>query len=209
MFQLSLERKGGHKCGASIITNRYAVTAAHCVNGEQVKDLQLRSGTSFREQGGYLHPVCSFTMHPKYNDSTKDCDIAVIKCNSCTTKQIQPVALASQNPPIGAYGVVTGYGFINEDGLVKATQLQKLQVPIVSPDLCKQIYNGSLTPNMICAGISEGEGFCLADSGDPLVVKGTLVGVVSHAAGKCGKLVPQVFADVPAMLDFVLSVVKK
>lgn len=32
-YQLSLEEKGLHVCGASIISTRFALTAAHCVDG--------------------------------------------------------------------------------------------------------------------------------------------------------------------------------
>ncbi|KAJ9597887.1 hypothetical protein L9F63_011253, partial [Diploptera punctata] len=204
-YQLSLEVKGKHTCGASIVTNDYAVTAAHCVYGHPEIELQLRSGTSFREIGGYLHPFDSYNVHPKYKDGHNDYDIAVAKVRwqHEFKYQMQPVPLASENPRIGTLGVVTGYGFVNQDGHVLAAQLQQLQVPIVSNDLCKQVAQGSLTPNMICAGISGGEGACFADSGGPLVVNGALVGVVSFALDKCDKPVPAVYADIPAMLEWI------
>ncbi|KAJ9597888.1 hypothetical protein L9F63_011254 [Diploptera punctata] len=211
-YQLSLEKSGSHNCGASIITNEYAVTAAHCVHGQKVEALQLRAGTSFTGHGGYLHPVSSFTMHPKYNDDVirnivNICNLEV-KIPFAYGKQIQPVALATENPSIGAVGIVTGFGQINEDGPIQAAQLQQLQVPIVSHDLCKQVIGGALTPNMICAGISGGEGTCFGDSGGPLVVNGKLVGVVSFLEDSCDKPYPQVFADVPALHKFVQSVLK-
>ncbi|KAJ9597889.1 hypothetical protein L9F63_011255 [Diploptera punctata] len=209
-YQLSLEKTGKHICGASIITNDYAVTAAHCVFLNVVEDLKLRSGTSFRQYGGYLHPVSSITMHPKYKNRKLDYDIAVVKVKIpfAYGKQSQPVALASKNPSIGTVGIVTGFGQINEDGPVRPAQLQQLQVPIVSPDLCKQIVNDTLTSNMICAGISGGEGFCFGDSGGPLVINGALVGIVSFMLPRCDDPYPQVYADVPAMLEFVQSVFK-
>ncbi|KAJ9597891.1 hypothetical protein L9F63_011257, partial [Diploptera punctata] len=178
---------------------------------KEVDDLQIRSGTSIREKGGNLHPVDFYHMHPRYNPDSNEFDIAVIKVKIpfAYGNQIQPIALASENPKIGAYGILTGYGFINQDGLIQAAQLQQLHVPIVSSELCKQVYKGDLTENMLCAGISGGEGACFADSGGPLVVNGVLVGVVSFMVDRCDKPVPQVFADVPAMLDFVISVIKQ
>ncbi|KAJ9597883.1 hypothetical protein L9F63_011249, partial [Diploptera punctata] len=70
-------------------------------------------------------------------------------------------------------------------------QLQKLQISIVSSDLCQQAISTDLTQNMICAGIS---------------VNGALVGLVSFGPRECDKPIPGVFADVPNMLDFVKEV---
>ncbi|KAJ9597886.1 hypothetical protein L9F63_011252, partial [Diploptera punctata] len=208
-YQLSFEKNGEHNCGASVIANYFAISAAHCVHNARVDELRFRSGATFSGHGGYLHPVDYYKIHPKYNVQNFDLSVIKVKIPFAYGKEIQPIPLANKNPPVGAVGVVTGYGLINVDGPVQAVQLQQLQISIVSTELCQQAYATNITENMICAGISGDEGTCYGDSGGPFVVNGALVGLVSFGQPDCDKPVAGVFADVPAMLDFVKEVTAK
>ncbi|KAJ9597879.1 hypothetical protein L9F63_011245 [Diploptera punctata] len=205
-YQLSFETNGRHNCGASIITNNWAVSAAHCVEDREVEDLRFRAGSSIREQGGTLHPAEVVIMHPQYNKFTIDCDIAVIKVSEPFVygPGVQPITLATVDPAASEVGVVTGWGLTSETGSM-STQLQSVQLPIIDFEECENVYGYFLTKNMICAGIEGGKGICSSDSGGPLVVDGKLVGIVSFSTGCAYAGKPGVYADVPALLDFVKS----
>lgn len=66
--------------------------------------------------------------------------------------------------------------------------LKSVQVPVANRELCiKQFGNENFTPRMICVGTPEGgKDSCLFDSGGPVVVDGSLAGIVSHGKG-CGR----------------------
>ncbi|KAJ9597884.1 hypothetical protein L9F63_011250, partial [Diploptera punctata] len=212
---LSFEKNERHNCGASIITNYFAISAAHCVYKTLIQEkfhteyylfhlisrninvnrIKLKEAIKRRSYGSVQEQVLA--------------DMEVMCIPLITTRYIrkmQPIPLANKNPPLGAVGIVTGYGLITVDGPVQAAQLQKLQISTVSPDLCQQVYSTNITENMICAGISGDEGTCFGDSGGPFVVNGALVGLVSFGPLECEQPRPGVFADVPAMLDFVKEV---
>ena len=112
--------------------------------------------------------------------------------------------MATVDPDADEIGVVTGWGLTSETGTF-ADILQSLQVPIVSERECSQAYSGFITKNMLCAGYEAGKGICSSDSGGPLAVAGKLVGIVSFSTG-CGEAgKPGVYADIPALRDFVIS----
>ena len=77
---------------------------------------------------------------------------------------------------------------------------------------CGGLWDGSLSDGMFCAGYSAGgKDPCQGDSGGPLVTAksssddtAVIVGVVSHANGKCGsKGNPGIYAKVTKYLDWI------
>lgn len=86
--------------------------------------------------------------------------------------------------------------------------LQKVTVPFVSDNTCKNSYEGEgydITEGMICAGGVSGHDACQGDSGGPLTTKsGLQVGVVSWGIG-CGiPEFPGVYAKVAHFRDWIL-----
>lgn len=71
---------------------------------------------------------------------------------------IAPVALPELNQPIAAGSVsqITGWGRLSEGGGYP-TQLQVVELPVVSVEDCRAVYGASsITEKMVCAGIPEG-----------------------------------------------------
>jgi Trypsin len=77
--------------------------------------LSVRIGSSSQYDGGHVLQVADIEIHPRYNPRTLDCNIALIKAENATSKNVttQPVKLANyykhgwnleQNIPLLAVG---------------------------------------------------------------------------------------------------------
>ena len=149
------------------------------------------------------NPQCSkpqsISVHPQFNGSTLNNDIAVIKLThppsmDCTS--VYPVCLPDKARD-GAYiraqkhGIVTGWGRVNST-VSRSTCLRKGNVRLTSRRICDIRHpEYPISNSMMCA--TDYNGACEGDSGGPLVVKNgeyggryVLAGIVSWGTG-CGE----------------------
>ncbi|XP_053685995.1 trypsin 5G1-like [Sabethes cyaneus] len=208
-FQVSLNYGWGHQCGGSIISSRWVLTAAHCINSGNLK---VRVGSTRHAQGGQLVKVGRKLKHPKYDSTSIDYDFALLELseNLQLTDAVSPVNLPEQDESVvdGACLQVSGWG--NTQNAVKVSKtLKATNVPAVNQEQCAKSYAsfGKVTPRMICAGFEKGgKDACQGDSGGPLVEGNTLVGVVSWGLGCARPGYPGVYARVAAVRDWVREV---
>ncbi|XP_013913403.1 PREDICTED: transmembrane protease serine 11E-like [Thamnophis sirtalis] len=198
-WQASLQLNGIHRCGATLISNNWLVTAAHCFRG--VRD--VRSWTS--SFGARLRPprmrrnLREIIIHEHYanNVMNHEFDIAVVQLSSPVefTTDVHRVCLpeASYIFPENTTCAVTGFGALKDDG-PSVGELRQTEVKIISNQVCnrRQVYNGAISSGMLCAGYLEGgSDACQGDSGGPLVTSDSrgiwyLVGIVSWG-DECAK----------------------
>ncbi|KAG9328085.1 hypothetical protein JZ751_016604 [Albula glossodonta] len=181
-WQVSLQFGGHLYCGASIISNEWLLSAAHCFSRERLSDpRQWSAHLGMVTQGAARHvaEVRRIVVHEYYNALTFDYDIALLQLKKpwppSLSAHIQPICLP---PPSQA--------------LTQAYTCWKAEVGVVSQRECKRRY-GPVSPRMLCAGVPSGErDACRGDSGGPLScrVRGEkrwfLTGIVSWGAG-CGR----------------------
>ncbi|XP_046991906.1 trypsin-like [Schistocerca americana] len=115
--QLSLQKNGAHWCGASIIGDYWAITAAHCVDSVGSYDvMEVRAGVTNLKEEGSLHAVDVITVHPQYDPSDSWVnDIALLKVSPAFPIDgvtVAPVQLPPQGEevPDGANVTVIGWG---------------------------------------------------------------------------------------------------
>jgi secreted trypsin-like serine protease len=213
-------------CGGTLVGELFVVTAAHCITenngsvsaGSSIRVLtgtQTLSKTVGKNAGGVRREVEQIARHPQYNNTTADYDIAVIKLKTPATG-IQTASLlrSVEEPTLAATGdmsFVTGWGN-TESAPAFPTQLQQVQVPIVSRDVCKNSYGNDIKPSMICAGLAAGgKDSCQGDSGGPLIVRDaqgrwrTLAGVVSWGSGCADPNLFGVYSRVAVLRNWVVQ----
>ncbi|XP_053691318.1 chymotrypsin-1-like [Sabethes cyaneus] len=198
-FQLSLRYGGVHICGATILSEKWALSAAHCLDdGSSPTWITFRGGSPHKLSGGYIFHANKIILHENYNSKTFHCDVAVVEIvENFLVDFLQPVQLADSTIKVGCPSVlatVIGWGTA-ADGYAPVI-LQELRVLIQSLTACSKIWIEQLTETMLCAGGVLGEDTCNGDSGGPLMCENYQIGIVSWGSTKCAVELPAVFTDV-------------
>ncbi|XP_058816169.1 transmembrane protease serine 9-like [Topomyia yanbarensis] len=189
LVSLNSEAYKGHFCAGSLITPKWVLTAAHCVQTVTADDITVRAGSSHRNKGGEARKVKRILEHDDYQRKyEKDFDFALLELTDefPMTRKISTIKLASQLDKYYSNEMckVSGWG-LNKDKTEKHQPLKSAMVPLQSTELCKtQHFPKKITVSMMCAG-GDGNDACQGDSGGPLVCNAKLVGVVSWGKG-CG-----------------------
>ncbi|XP_051028927.1 transmembrane protease serine 9 isoform X2 [Acomys russatus] len=217
-WQASLKEGSRHFCGATVVGDRWLLSAAHCFNHTKAEQVQAHLGTaSLLGVGG--SPVKlglrRVALHPRYNPGILDFDVALLELARplVFNKYIQPVCLplAIHKFPVGRKCMISGWGNTQEGNATKPDILQKASVGIIEQKMCSDLYNFSLTDRMLCAGFLEGRvDSCQGDSGGPLACEETpgvfyLAGIVSWGIGCAQAKKPGVYARITRLKDWILK----
>ncbi|GHH87620.1 serine protease [Streptomyces sulfonofaciens] len=205
-FMASLQRPesprpDGHVCGASLIAERWAVTAAHCTRGE-LKDWKLRIGSSDTTRGGELIRVKRFVTRP---DGERGHDIALLELSRPAHEA--PVAVADTSPSGGTPLRILGWGqtCAAQDASCWPEDLRQLDTALLPDPSCDD--SGIVPRTELCVGNVDGRyGAGNFDSGGPAVVRQhgvwKLVGATSGSNGEPGAA-PTVYTDVTAFRQWI------
>ncbi|CAH2092285.1 unnamed protein product [Euphydryas editha] len=189
-----------YQCGGSIISERYVLTAAHCLTG--ITRIYVRAGSTQADSGGTQYNTTRYRQHPFYNPMNSDYDVGLInipggiKLDGQNTRAV-PLPNASSTIAPGTNLLITGWGDTTENGQV-SQNLMAVQIPTISNDECRKTYS-TLTTRQFCAAVPEGgKDSCQGDSGGPAVAtdSGVQLGIVSFGTGCARPGYPGVYTNV-------------
>ncbi|KAM6032677.1 serine protease 53-like [Theristicus caerulescens] len=207
-WQVSLQLRGEHFCGGTLVTPEWVLSAAHCFhgpNGSRAEPTAWRAVVGrlrLQETDGQERTVVEVVVHEGYRRVEGGHDLALARLESPVTlgPRVGTICLPQAHHPF-AFGTpcwITGWGHVAENvSLPAGSPLQKVALDLLSPNICNCLYSNlrrrdlarPARPSMVCAGGQEGgRGACQADSGGPLACGGpggqwVQAGVLSFAVG--------------------------
>ncbi|KAK7486353.1 hypothetical protein BaRGS_00022401 [Batillaria attramentaria] len=215
-WQLSLQRNGGHICGAVLISNRFAITAAHCVSQSYLTQYRIQCGAhniqvpESTRQGVSLERI---TIHPQYNPNGQrpafPNDIAVLKLasNVILTNECQVANLASGSNTFGGQaGMITGWGRLSGNCHRVGKTLSRLKegaITVLTTSSCSSIWGSTVSSSFHVCILDQSS----SPSYGACNVGNTVVGLASFVASGCLINYPSVYVRVSNYYSWIWNTV--
>jgi len=205
---------GSLMCGGSLVAPDVVVTAGHCCDGMSASQLGVEVGSHelySEDPDQEAFAVREVKLHENYNSNNINNDICLLFLDGeadFSSPNIGPIALPTSGEEYaeGTECIVSGWGTTSAGGSLAST-LQKVTVPVVSDDHCRDSYGQSdITDSMICAGLDQGgKDSCQGDSGGPFMCGNQLSGIVSWGYGCAEAGYPGVYTQTSYFIDWIME----
>lgn len=211
----SLQKKGIHICGGTLISRFWVLSAAHCfqyhswrpthVVFKQADLSGVKMNQRIRIRRRYVY---------KFKPSEGNSNDMVLLRLWRPQNGVKPILLNDgvrfEKP--GNKAIVAGWGVHYEVAWQPSVQMYEVEVPIVSWENCTRAYSDfdSVPRSALCAGYDDGgKDACQGDSGGPLFVYDAetknyvQLGIVSWGLGCARPMRYGVYQSVSSQLGFI------
>jgi len=212
--QLSLRASNSHSCGASLISNTRAVTAAHC-GGSAIGTYSLLGGTTDRTVTNCatcrLFNPNLFTRHPNFvNNGNQGYpnDVAVLGfASQAYNANFNRIVMAqsSDGNYAGVACVITGWGRTSATSALPATLQQATMTALTNAACASSWSSAQINNGHICVSAPSSSA-CSGDSGGPLVCSGKLAGATSWGQAQCSPSYPSVYTRISYFYAWITGV---
>ncbi|KAB0791740.1 hypothetical protein PPYR_03540 [Photinus pyralis] len=204
-LRIKNQSKMTHWCGAIVISKKFILTAAHCLQGFSKGAYMVVAGDyntdedEGTEQEAFIE---EFYIHEDFRKGQKmNNDVAIIKLKGDgfrLTRDVQPICMPDKDIvyETGLNCTISGFGTIQSGKSLYSHDMRAAWIPLIDQEVCRMphVYGSTITEGMFCAGtLNEGADACEGDSGGPLACLHdgyyTLYGIVSwgHHCGHANK----------------------
>lgn len=207
------------KCGGSLITLQFVLTAAHCLT-DAIAAKIYTGATVFADVEDSVEELQvthrDFIIYPDYLGFGGYSDLALIRLprKVRTSEQVQPIELAGefmhQNFLVGKVVTLSGWGYLGDSTDKRTRLLQYLHAEVIDQERCICYFLPGLVSQRrhLCTDGSNGRGACNGDSGGPVVYHwrnvSYLIGVTSFGSAEgCEVGGPTVYTRITAYLPWI------
>ncbi|XP_022826440.1 chymotrypsin-1-like [Spodoptera litura] len=212
-------------CGASLITQRTVLTAAHCIDavfrdGALVSTFRLNIGSNLWN-GGTDYVVARNVTHPNWYRPTikEDIGVLITAINVALSNLVQPVPLTYDYIGGEVPSIVAGWGRVRAGGAISHQLLELRTRTLDGADCMIHAARAAIALNSlnsppvdprceVCAYHSTGFGVCNGDSGSALrrALDGHQFGIVSWGF-PCALGAPDMYVRVSYYQNWLRSVI--
>ncbi|KAM9243654.1 neutrophil elastase [Dugong dugon] len=205
-FMVSLQRRGDHFCGATLITRSFVMSAAHCVNDLNFRSIQVVLGAHNLRRRERTRQIFAIqrVFENDFDPISLQNDIVILQLNGTATLNVnvQVARLPAQGRGVGngVQCLAMGWGQLGMNR-PSPSVLQQLNVTVVT-SRCRR--------SNVCTLVhGRRAGICFGDSGGPLICNGVVQGIDSFIRGGCGSgIYPDYFAPVAQFANWINSIIR-